>query len=379
MAANLLASILHLSDPHLGEDFEYPARLLQQLTHNASQPVTPKRLRYAVTKANAARLLQLQTGSFLELPHDQTVLRAVFRGIDGAQLQLYDRFEKFAGFDLVVVTGDILTKPFSVNSYDTFAYEWLTGTLTDTHGNQIGLNLPPDCIVAAVPGNHDRLHEADGNTYRGSRIATDMPVNRQLLDSLQPNLPSYCTQFSTAGGASLHVIGVDSNQYGHPSTLARGDISDGHIDAIVNYSKSIADQSVLVVVALHHPPYELTLRQHGLQNVIGSALRIAAWDMQLQNAEWFRDEVGPAANLVIYGHLHFFETWQHERDQGAVFAQAPTTAEIGDQQQGFNIYLLFGDPGGEIGIEVWRYLYDENSKSFRRVDAHHQKSLKSRP
>jgi len=62
-----------------------------------------------------------------------------------------------------------------------------------------------------------------------------------------------------------------------------------------------------------------------------------------------------------------------------VFAQAPTTAEIGDQQQGFNIYLLFEDIGGDIGLEVWPYLYDEDSKSFRRVGAHQQKSLKSRP
>jgi 3',5'-cyclic AMP phosphodiesterase CpdA len=378
MADKLLASILHLSDPHLGKSFDYPAQLLQQLTGSAGQRVTPKRLRSAISRANFARGLKLQSGPFVALPHDQTVLRAVFRGIDGAQLQLCDRYDRFAGFDLVVVSGDILTEPFSVSSYDTFAYRWLTGSLTDAHGNLIGLKLPADRIVA-IPGNHDRFHEVDDTIYSQSQIATQMPVIRGNVEPSQPGLRSYCAEFTTAGGGNLHFIGVDSNQYGDKTTLARGDISDDHIDAIVNYSKRITDPTALLVVALHHPPYKLTLKKHGLQNAIGSTLRIAAWDMELRNAERFCEKVGPMANMVIYGHLHFSEIWQDERDRGAVFAQAPTTVEIGDEQQGFNIYLLFQDARGDIGVEVWQYLYDDDTTSFRRVGAHRQKPLDSRP
>jgi hypothetical protein len=72
--------------------------------------------------------------------------------------------------------------------------------------------------------------------------------------------------------------------------------------------------------------------------------------MELRNAERFCEKVGPMANMVIYGHLHFSEIWHDERDRGAVFAQAPTTVEIGDEQQGFNIYLLFQDARGDIGV-----------------------------
>ena len=378
MAANLLASILHISDPHLGEDFDYPARLLQQLTGKANRPVTPKRLRHAVNKTNAARWLQLQSGPVLALPHDQTVLRAVFRGIAGAQLKLIDRYDKFAGFDLVVVSGDILTEPYSVSSYDTFAYGWLTGSLTDGYGNPIGLNLPTDRIVA-IAGNHDRLHQADDGIYSQSRIANQLPARRWPIDKGQPKLPSYCTQFTTPSGTHLHFIGVDSNQYGDKSTLARGDISDAHIDAIVNHATHVVKSGDLLVVALHHPPYELTLKEHGFQNVVGSALRIAAWDMQLRNAKSFCDKVGPIANLVLYGHLHFFEFWQNVVGSGAVFAQAPTTVEIGDKEQGFNIYLLFQEPSGEIGIDVWPYLYDEDSTSFQRVHAYQQKPIQRQP
>lgn len=144
MADGLLASVLHLTDLHLGKDF----------TTTLSGP------------------MRVLPGNWLVgTAHDKTVLRAVARGIDMARLHLRRRFDRPQDFDfdVTVVSGDILAQPFSPspNSYGSFAYQWLTNAYPIDHrGHDIGLHLPAERLVV-IPGNHDRMGLRDGRSLLG--------------------------------------------------------------------------------------------------------------------------------------------------------------------------------------------------------------------
>jgi 3',5'-cyclic AMP phosphodiesterase CpdA len=371
----LLASILHLSDLHLGEHFDYPDDLWKQLGGAPGVGYANPDLKRRIDWHNLQRLWQGMTA----YPHDRTVLRAVFRGVEAALLQVQDR-DPVPEFDLAVVTGDLLTEPFSQKSYDEFAYRWLTERFIDPPHNQleIGLELSPDRLVV-IPGNHDRFHQAQATTYEQSLFFQSRLPARTALKRTH----SYYCRVVSHAGVPLRFIGVDTNKYGNASTLAQGELEKPDVDEIVDCCRDAQKAGEIAIVGIHHTPYALTWGQHGLVNAIGKHLRrvrFSAWDMEMLNAESFRPRVSPAANLVLFGHLHFFEAWQEpgQEDKHAVFAQAPSPAEM-TSPFGFNVYLLLQEATGRLAVEIWRFTCPKGSLSFRRVDYYPQTPLWARP
>src|SRR2546423_9695367 len=118
MAETFLASVLHLSDLHLGDRFDYNPKQIPGWLRQA----------WAVSR-----------GRVVGSPHDSRVLGLVPTELRRIRGQLRTRYPEFTDFDVSVVSGDLLTMPFTRAEHDGFAYAWLTGTVPTQHYGNCGL------------------------------------------------------------------------------------------------------------------------------------------------------------------------------------------------------------------------------------------------
>jgi len=346
MADCLLASVLHLTDLHLGKDFS----------------------------TISTQLGRLLAGNWLTGPaHDKAVLRVVGRGIDMARLQLRRRFDQPEDFDfdVTVVSGDILAQPFSPppNSYDSFAYPWLTNTYRDDRGYDIGLHLPAERLVV-IPGNHDRIGLMNADYFVVSSFM--QPVGAHTPGAGGAAAPYQTRQIPgrASAGRQLYVLALDTNDYSR-SPATKGFVDPHLFPHIISDCTYIhtQDPHAFIIVLLHHAPYDLSRHRHGWLTVTGQTLGIPYVNMELENWQKFQPILSRYADLVLFGHLHEFEICQEESGHSttpafssadAVFAQAPSLSQHGSPLHGFNIYLFVCDAQGQVTVEVLSFTYREN-------------------
>ncbi len=154
MAESLLASVLHLSDPHLADQFDYDPALI---------PTWVRQVGAYFSK-----------GRPLGMPHDSAVLALLPAELLRVRSLVQKRYPSFTDFDAAIVTGDLLTLPYGPPSYDRFAHDWLTATVATRNHGHTGLQLAPDRLVV-IPGNHDRLGQKHCDQYQASRFVTARP------------------------------------------------------------------------------------------------------------------------------------------------------------------------------------------------------------
>lgn len=355
----LLASILHLSDLHLGQNFT----------------VTPTPAGWRQFLLTAVNLTRMGLRSWPHgAPHSTTILRRLATGIDGALLHLQQRFnDPNLEFDAVVVSGDLLTAAYSTACFDQFAYPLLTGSFIVNKNVDIGLKIPEERLFV-LPGNHDRYDSQGVTKYLASDFVQRTPHHVGLALPKRTTMPLNLQHYRQPPNSNVYVFTLDSNDH-KATNWNKGIVEPELVLEIVEQCRQIraANAKAVIVLALHHPPYDLSAKLHGFVTSFGGAAAVPWVDMELEHWQPFRTLVGPAVDLVLFGHLHWFEAWQDDdgypqaapTNRGAVYAQAPTACQLGNDVCGFNVYTVVHDAARNVHVEAWPYTY-QDATGFER-------------
>lgn len=286
MNAQNVTAILHLSDLHLGNNFEDVGSF----------------------EGGISRTLKSlwKQGGLKMQAHDPLIVATLHTSMKAAARELGLPNDKF---DFLVVTGDISTTADTVERFQ-FAKNFLGGALTSS-GMSIGLSFPNDSILC-IPGNHDKMNEQSPTRYLNSF-------------STLPAVPPYVTELCAHNGTRFTFYGIDSNLY-EEGNVAKGKISLQTLAWLANErersASTAADSQTIRVLLLHHHPCDLNrFRRRTLQNALTKRLT------QLEEGELLLDMCRDWIHVIMHGHEHLPVAFQDEKS-GAVIVSSGTTCEM---------------------------------------------------
>jgi 3',5'-cyclic AMP phosphodiesterase CpdA len=211
------ATILHLSDLHLGED-----------PNDDGRPTRGSLFGWFATKS-----LEMQSHDPFILSSLHVNLRVAARSCGAGD-----------DFDFYVVTGDISTNATTKERF-AFAKQYLTGKLQFGRFMQVGLALDADRVFC-VPGNHDKMFEKNLDRYLHGFASL-------------PAEPPYHQSVSARNGRTFHIFGIDSNAYGE-GNVAKGAITPATLAWLADQLDQLPDEkprTSIRLVLLHHHPTDL--------------------------------------------------------------------------------------------------------------------------
>ncbi len=338
------ATILHLSDLHLGENFDDPGR---------------------TDKATLQQPLKIfKKGAAEGRSHDPYILCALPIEVRIAARQIGARDGQF---DFHVITGDISDTANSEERF-VFARQFLLETQSD-HGLEIGLNLPLDRVLC-VPGNHDKMTER--NPARYLKEFKDLPAT-----------PPYVRQRQARNGRKFIFYGIDSNDY------TEGNIGVGRIEPEVLAWLGKKLSSVRVegnrrndaarILLLHHHPCDLTAMRPPSHNPLASLYRrfVHGRFTRLDEGERLLEQCRGRIDIIMHGHEHFPVAFKDDRS-GCLVVSAGTTAQF-ENRFGVNSFhaLVFSGNNVRVAQFDWngarfkkgnRWKYNLRSRDFSSLD-----------
>lgn len=300
MPNDISATILHLSDLHLGENFED----FGSESKAAGVNVQSGR---AFIRSGFRTLMQSHDGYILtSLPTD-IVKAATYLGAQTRR------------FDFHVITGDISTNATSEDRF-IFARKFLTeriSTKISYSGKefQYGLNLGRDNLFC-VPGNHDKLDRANPNSYLAG--FKDLP-----------DTPPYAVEKYAKSGQRFLFYGLDSNLYAEGNT-AVGEISPlmlGWLDEqFVKYEAVNRDHPQTVrILLLHHHPADLNRFRSKSWRTFTHVLDTDRFTKLLEG-ERLLEACRGNVDIIMHGHEHFPVVFV-EKISGCLIVSAGTTSQ----------------------------------------------------
>ena len=290
MRPHITATILHLSDLHLGKDFADEGS-----TWKSSGLSLRSFLNIIVNR-----------GAVMQC-HDSYI----FTGLD-KEVSLAAQAVGSPGneFDFYVATGDISTDVKPASRFD-FASRYLTDRVPVNAHHTSGLSLR-DKQLFCVPGNHDKMKARDLYNYLGA------------FHSL-PQRPPYVVDTRARGGQRFIFFGIDSNLY-KKKTLAAGLIDPATFGWLGDNIHRYAQEDAVRVLLLHHHPVDLNQFAHRSRwasfkvSVEGRYTTLAEGDRILALC---RDGI----DLIMHGHEHFPIAFR-DPESGCVVVSAGTTSEF---------------------------------------------------
>ncbi len=323
MFTTLTASMLHLSDLHLGNDF------------------------YDVGNKNKSDGINLQSGMaviknrgrFVMQSHDGYILTSLPSDIQKAASYIAAPQKRF---DFHVVTGDISTNAMSDERFS-FARKFLVQQLSvrDKYASQVfdvGLNLGEDNILC-VPGNHDKLDRSNLNEYLSG--FGDLPQR-----------PPYVVDKLSHSDQRFIFFAIDSNLY------SEGNEAVGEISAITlgwlkkqfdNYESLDTHESQAVrVLLLHHHPADLnTFRSRSIRHYI-PLLKTNPFT-KLEEGERLLEACRGNIDIIMHGHEHFPIAFFNE-ESNCLIVSAGTTSKIQLEAKSKNSFHALAFSGREFRI-----------------------------
>jgi 3',5'-cyclic AMP phosphodiesterase CpdA len=288
------ATILHLSDLHLGENFD-----------DAGD----------ITKVSGASLRALSSlvteGRYVLQTHDPVLCTTLPADIKSAA-----RYVSAPGdfFDLNIVTGDVSTRADSDERFD-FARDFLiTDKVAVSSTTSMGLNLRKDATFC-IPGNHDKMHEK--TPVRFLRAFKDIP-----------NEPPYSYKVKIERSKQQFIFwGIDSNLYVE-GNIAAGRISDQTMGWLDKQLSSVEEQESepVRILLLHHHPVDLNRFRRRLSlERLGRYVYDFERFTRLENGDNLLQLCRHKIDIIMHGHEHFPISFL-DNDSGCFIVSAGTTS-----------------------------------------------------
>lgn len=313
-----LATILHLSDLHLGEDPDDEGR-----------PTRGSFFGWFGTKS-----LEMQSHDPFILSSLHVNLRIAARSCGAGD-----------DFDLYVVTGDISTNATTTSRF-AFAKQYLTGKLPFGRFMQVGLGFEPKRLFC-VPGNHDKMFEKTLERYLHG-FAT------------LPAEPPYYRPVVARNGRTFHLFGIDSNSYGE-GNIAKGAITPATLawlsDALDRLPNEDLRTSVRVLMLHHHPTDLNKFKRRS----------VAAWLADkfttLDEGSRLLALCEGRVDVIMHGHEHLPIAFREE-GFSPVIVSAGTASEWsprGSQENSFFTLVFDNDK-----LRVRKYAWNRAAFPFQR-------------
>lgn len=326
-------SVLHLSDLHLGRDFEDAGGSSRE----------------AIAAALDSKAFRMQA-------HDDLLLLLLPFELSRIANQNQKRFRE-AGreddapkfFDRVIVSGDISTDATDEERFK-LAHAFLTSKLRTrgVYGEQaeVGLGVANELLLC-VPGNHDKMREAKLDRFNSS------------FD----NSPEKCNyvQILRKGKESLVFIAMDSNAY-TDGNIALGEMDTARLSWLTDVLLKMETEGIsagghsltvdecanaVKCLLLHHHVCDLSFRKRWF-NPSRSFTTMLGSDRLLKVLKGRVD-------VVIHGHEHF-ATHFREKKSGTLIVSAGSTSQWHKTARQNSFYnLLFLDDGS---LEIHEYIWN---------------------
>lgn len=263
------ATILHLSDLHLGKNFQDIGG-----KHKSSVSSLWKR------------------GGLTMQAHDPYILPTLSMGLRSAARFINGRDDQF---DLYLLTGDISANSDSIERFQ-FAARYLTAEVVLEENQSIGLNIPTNKLLC-VPGNHDKINEAS------------KPIRYSKVFKKYPDTVPYVRIIKIQESNQRFLFyGIDSNLY-EEGNIAVGEITPETFAWLSNQfdeqSKAAnLDESLVRILILHHHPADLNrFRKFSIRYLIhrffsGRLTRLEEGERLLKLCKGHID-------IICHGHEHF--------------------------------------------------------------------------
>lgn len=325
-------SILHLSDLHLGRNFQdaggpHREPLAAALNVKAYQMQAHDEFLMLLLPLEVSRIANLNRKRFKDAHREAEAPRF---------------------FDRVVVSGDISTDATDEERFR-FAHSFLTSKLQTTglYGPQaqIGLNIQNDLLLC-IPGNHDKMREVSLSRFNASFGHTPQECNY--------------VQFVKKGKRSIIFIGMDSNAYVE-GNIALGEMDEARLSWLADVLLRMQTEGILAgdqpltvdectgaikCLLLHHHVCDLSFKKRWF-NPTRSFTKLVGSDRLLKI---LKDRV----QVILHGHEHY-PTHFTEKESGAVVVSAGTTSQW-HKHAGHNSFynlLFFNDGTLQIEEYVW--------------------------
>jgi 3',5'-cyclic AMP phosphodiesterase CpdA len=274
-----IATILHLSDLHLGESLD-----------DIGEPQ-----KASISGFVRRRRIEMQT-------HDPYIVAAL-----NAEVKMAARSVAAPGeqFDFYVVTGDISTNSNSDARFE-FARKVLTNRIAVSNSFSAGLGVASDQLLC-VPGNHDVLFETTPERYL--RAFGGLPA-----------APPYLLRASARNGRRFTFYGIDSNAYGE-GNIAVGRVEPATLGWLAERLAEDGASDAIRILLLHHHPHDLNqFRSWSLRNLLLDRFTT------LEEGERLLEACRARIDIVMHGHEHFPIAFRDELS-GCIIVSAGTTCE----------------------------------------------------
>lgn len=303
------ASVLHLSDLHLGEAPDDEGR----------------QSRGSLRGWFATKSLEMQS-------HDPYILSTLHTNVRVAARSCGLQDE----FDFCMVTGDISTNATNRKRFD-FARQYLTGKVPFGRFMQVGLAFDAGHLFC-VPGNHDKMFETSPERYLHG-FAT------------LPAEPPYHAIVKARNGRIFHVIGIDSNTY-RAGNIGKGAIAPDTLGWLADELARLpleAPRHSLRLLLLHHHPADLNKFKRR---------SLSAWFADkfttLDEGARLLSLCDGQVDVIMHGHEHFPIAFR-ETNFSPVIVSAGSTSEWsqkGSQENSF-FSLTFDDNRLRVRKFAW--------------------------
>lgn len=305
------AGILHLSDLHLGRDFDDIGMKATDVQRTARS--------------------YWSRGGLIMQAHDPFIIASLHSNVRMAARRLGLAED---AFDLMVVTGDISTTADSEERFK-FARSFLTSSFK-YENIDIGLRFADDRVLC-VPGNHDKMNEKTCARYLAH------------FDNL-PNKPPYVLEKS-CNGVRFVFYGIDSNLY-EEGNVALGKIRTETLawlaDRKDESQQDTTKPQAVRILLLHHHPCDLNkLRKRTLKNWFTGRLS------RLEDGDRLLDLCKGWIDVIMHGHEHFPAAFRDDVS-GAVVVSAGTTSES-HLQKGRNSFFALVFQDGSVTVSDFRW------------------------
>lgn len=314
------ATLLHLSDLHLGENLDDAGSPQKALVRSALK-LTPR-----------------------AQSHDLYILTTLPNAIRQAARIIGARDDRF---DIHVLTGDLSTAANSAARFE-FARRFITGTLPWKKGLFLGLQLSRESILC-VPGNHDKLWQLTPELYLAS------------FRDLPSELP-YRVDRVARNGRRFIFFGVDSNLY-EEGNVALGRISPdtlAWLEGRLSECAREADRATgaVRILLLHHHPCDL----NPYRRLRYQLWRRAFWNKltRLEEGERLLTLCKGSIDVIMHGHEHFPIAFR-DKVSGCLVISAGTVSEY-HSKFGQNSFHAISVEGAEIRVVQ----FDWNGARFAR-------------
>lgn len=309
-----VATILHLSDLHLGKNFSDSG------------------------KEGKASVIGLLRKKGLKMQsHDPVILNGLYTEIRAAARSVGAIDDSY---DFYVITGDIVTNGSHPARFE-FAEKFITQEvpISKIHDYEpdrnVGLRLHGQSLFC-VPGNHDVMDEETPERYL-----------KQFGNYPAP--PPYVHTVEARNGQRFMFLGIDSNTY-EEGNIALGKISDVTLNWLRERLFEIGNgrNDTVRILLLHHHPVDLNQFRAWRPSRLYDSFSV------LQNPKELLDLARGRIDIIMHGHEHFPIAFQ-DKISGCIIVSAGSASEwhrYGHGKNSFHV-LVFHGPDLEVTKFDW--------------------------